>query len=85
MVFYYGESILKVMIGPDKECQDLHHKSYFLPDLSGIGNSEFHVKLTEGIDQLVSPFPKEGVFFEGNMEKQFTTIPINLSTKPDVI
>ena len=56
-----------------------------VPDLSMIENFDFHVRLTEGIDEPVNPFPKEGVFVEGNMEKIYDTIPMNISTKPDVV
>ena len=73
------------MIGSNKVCEDLHHKSYFLPELSKIENPEFHVRLSEGVGQPVNPLPKEGVFAEGNMANISATIPINISTKPDVV
>ena len=73
------------MCGLDKICEDLHHKSFFLPELSKIENSEFHVRLAEGVDLPVNPLPKEGIFAEGNMAKIYTTIPINISAKPDVV
>ena len=85
MVLPSDEAILEAMIGPKKICEDLHHKSYFLLDMSRIKNSEFHMRLTEGIDQPVNPLHKEGMFFEGNMEKISSTMPINISTKPDVM
>ena len=59
--------------------------SYFLLDLKRIQSSEFHVRLSEGVDQSINNFPKERVFFEGNMANISTTIPINISTKPDVM
>ena len=81
MVLSYDESILEAMIGPDKICEHLHQKSYFLPELSIIEIFEFHVRSSEGVDQPINPFPREGVFAEGNMEKISSTIPINISTK----
>ena len=63
IVFSSNEAIMEAMIGPRKICEYIHHKSYFLPDLSMIKNYEFHVRLDEGIDKLVHPFPKEALFF----------------------
>ena len=59
MVFSFDEAIMEDMIGPKKLCEYLHHKSYFLLNLSKIEKFEFHVRLTKGIDQPVNPFPKE--------------------------
>ena len=43
------------------------------------------MRLAKVIDFHVNPFPKEGIFSEGNMEKISTTIPINILTKLDVM
>ena len=58
MVFPSDESLLEAMIGPEKICEDLHHKYYFILELSKIETFEFHVRLVEGIDQPVNPLPK---------------------------
>ena len=50
MGFPFDEAILEAMIGPKKICEYLHHKSYFLQELSRIENFEFHEILDEGID-----------------------------------
>ena len=81
IIMQSDEAILEAMIGLEKLCEDLHHKSYFRLDLSRIEIFEFHVRLTEGIDQPVNLLPKEGVFAKGNMTKIFTTKLINISTK----
>ena len=85
MGFPFHESILEEMIGPNKVCEDLHHKSYFLPELRRIESSEFHVRLSEGVSQIVNHFPKEGLFTEENTENISKIIPINISTKPNVV
>ena len=85
MGFSFDEAIFEEMIGPYKVCQDVHHKSYFLPEMRRIESSELHVRLSEGVDQPVNPFPKEGVLLEGNMANISITIPINISTKPNVV
>ena len=84
-VLPFDESILEAMSGRDKICEDLHHRSYFLPDLSKIENQEFKVRLSDDIEVPINPFPREGVFAEGNMENISTTIPINISVNPDVM
>ena len=38
MVLPSDEAILEVMCGRDKNCEDLHHRSYFLLELSRIDN-----------------------------------------------
>ena len=73
------------MSGHDKICEDLHHQSYFLPDLSKIENQEFKVRLSDDIEVPINPLPREGVFAEGNMENISATIPINISVNPDVM
>ena len=45
MVLPSDEAILEAMCGRDKICEDLHHRSYFLPKLSRIENQEFHMRL----------------------------------------
>ena len=52
-VFPSDEAILEAMSGRDKICEDLHHRSYFLPDLSKIENQEFKVRLSDDIEETV--------------------------------
>ena len=85
MVLPSNKTILEVMSGRDKICEDIHHRSYFLPDTSRIENQEFHVRLVEDVDVPINPLPKEGIFDEGNMENIYVTIPINIFVNPDVI
>ena len=85
MVLSFDEDIIDSMIGPNKTCEYLHHKSYFLPELSRIENFEFHVRLVDGIDMAINTFPNEGIFAEGNMQNISTTISINIYTKPYVM
>ena len=67
MVLPSDEAILEAMSGRDKICEDLHHRSYFLPELSRIENQEFHVRLAGDANILINPLPREGIFTEGNM------------------
>ena len=52
------EAILEAMSGRDKICEDLHHRSYFLPELSRIENQEFRVRLSEDVDIPINPLPR---------------------------
>ena len=85
MVLPSDEAILEVMCGRDKIYEDLHHRSYFIPELRRIENQEFHVRLIDDVDTLVNSLPREGMIDEGNMENIYVTIPINISTNPDVV
>ena len=65
MVLPFDEAILEAMCGLDKICEDLHHQSYFLPDLSRIENQEFHMRLSDDVDTPINPLPREGIFAWG--------------------
>ena len=85
MVLPSDEAILEAMCGQDKICEDLHHRSYFLLELSKIENQEFHMRLLDDVDTPINPLPREGMFVEGNIENISTTIPINIFVNPDVV
>ena len=79
------ETILEAMCRWDNICEDIHHRSYFLPELSRIKNQEFHMRLASDVDAPINPLPREGIFAEGNMENISATIPINISANPNVL
>ena len=85
MVLPLDESILEAMSGRDKIYEYLNHRSYFLPEWSRIENQEFHVRLAGDADIPINPLPREGIFAEGNMEKKFIAIPINISANPNIV
>ena len=60
MVFPVDEAILEAMSGRDKICEDLHHRSYFLPELSRIENEEFDMRLAEDVGSI-NIFPNPDV------------------------
>ena len=62
MVLPSDESILEAMCGRDKIYEDLHHRSYFLLELSRIENQEFHMRLSYEVDTPINPLPREGMF-----------------------
>ena len=85
MVLPSDEAILEAMSGRGKICEDLHHRSYFLLELSRMENQEFHLRLLENVDTPINPLPREEMFAEGNMANISATIPINISVNPDVM
>ena len=85
MVLPSDEDIIEAMCGRDKICKYLHHRSYFLLELSRVENQEFHMRLLDDVDTPINPLPREGMFGEGNMANISTTIPINISVNPNVV
>ena len=85
MVLLSDEAILEAMCEHDNICEDLHHRSYFLPELSRIENQEFHMRLADDVDTPINPLTREGIFVEGNMENICVTIPVNISVNPNVV
>ena len=43
------------------------------------------MRLAGDVDTPINPLLREGIFAEGNMEKISTTIPVNISTNPNVV
>ena len=43
------------------------------------------MRLVGDVDIPINPLPSEGIFFKGNMEKNYVTIPINISANPNVV
>jgi len=42
MVLPTNEAILEALIGLEKTWEDMHRRSYFLPDLDKVKSGEFH-------------------------------------------
>ena len=69
MVFPSDEAILEAMSGRDNICECIHHRSYFLPELSRIENPQFDMRLAEDVGPInVSTKPKvvENVHIDAN-------------------
>ena len=43
------------------------------------------MRLAGDADTPINPLPREGIFSDGNMENISVTIPINISTNPNVV
>jgi hypothetical protein len=77
--------ILEAMIGPDKPCDDIHHKSYFLPKLKTIEVVEFIQVMNGDAPCPINPLSTHRIYDEGNMESIAKTIPIDISRTPCIM
>jgi hypothetical protein len=70
------------MNGSDRPWDDMHHCSYFLPELSRIEQYDFRSSLSEIVDHAVIPLDTHNVYVEGNMASISPTVTINISCIP---
>jgi hypothetical protein len=85
LVLPLDEAIIEVMTILDKPWDDLHHRSYFLPELSRIKAREFTLTMTGDRSFPINPLATHEVYNEGNVETIIETILINISRTPGVI
>jgi hypothetical protein len=85
LVLPYDEAIIEAMTSPDKPWKNLHHRSYFIPDLSRIEVGEFTVTMTGDRPCPINPLATHEVYAEGNMATITKTLPINISRNPDIM
>jgi hypothetical protein len=85
LVFPSDEAIIEAMTSPDKPWDDLHHRSYFLPELRRIEAGEFTLTMTRDRSCPINPLATHEVYAEGNMENITKTIPINISRTPGIV
>jgi hypothetical protein len=79
------EAILEAMNGPDRPWDDMHHHSYFLPELVRIEQDDFRSTLSEMVGHVVVPLDTHGVYAEGNMANISPTVTIDISRIPGKI
>jgi hypothetical protein len=79
LVFPSDEAVIEAMTSLDKPWDDLHHRSYFLPELSRIEAREFTLTMTGDRSCPINPLATHEVYDEGNMETIAKTILINIS------
>jgi hypothetical protein len=73
------------MTSPDKPWEDLHHRSYFLPELHQIEAGEFTITMTGDQPCPINLLATQEIYAEGNMVTIAETIPINISRNPGII
>ena len=73
------------MLGPEIPWDDLHHRSYFLPELRRIEAREFVLTVNADSPCPINPLAMDEVHAEGNMASIATTIPIDISKTPGIV
>jgi hypothetical protein len=85
LVLPSDEVIIEAMTGPDRPWDDLHHRSYFLPELRRIEAGEFTLTMTGDRSFPINPLATHVVYAEGNMETIAKMIPIDISRTPGIM
>jgi hypothetical protein len=85
LVLPSDEAIIEAMTGPDKPWEDLHHRSYFLPELHRIEAREFTITMTGEQPCPINLLATQDIYAEGNMATIAEKIPINISRTPGVM
>jgi hypothetical protein len=85
LVLPSDEAIIEAMTGLDKPWDDLHHRSYFLPELSRIEAGEFTITMMKDQPCPINLLATQEIYAEGNMATITETIPINISRNPGVV
>jgi hypothetical protein len=81
----FNEAIIEAMVRDERPWGDLHHRSYFLPELSRIESGEFKSTIVGSVDGVVNPLAGHGVYAKGNMANISEMIPINISKNPEIV
>jgi hypothetical protein len=79
------EAILEAMNVLDRPWDDMHHHSYFLPELVRIEHDYFRSTLSEMVGHIVVPLDMHGIYVEGDMVNISPTIMVNISRIPGKI
>jgi hypothetical protein len=85
LVFPSDEAVIEAMTSLDKPWEDLHHRSYFLPDLSRIEAGEFTMTMMGDQSCPINLLATHEIYAEGNMETIAETISINISRNPGIV
>jgi hypothetical protein len=85
LVFPFDKVILEALTGLDRPWDDLHHRSYFLPELGRIEAGEFVFPMTEDRYCFINPLTMHIVYAEGNMETITKMIPIYISRTLNIV
>ena len=67
------------MNGSDKPWDEMHHRSYFLPELERIEQDDFQYTLIGIVGHVVVPIDTHDIYAKGNMVSISPTITIDIS------
>jgi hypothetical protein len=85
LVFPSNEAVIEAMNSLDKPWDDIHHRSYFLPELSRIETKEFTLTMVGDRSCPINHLATHELYVEDNMETIAETIPINISRTPGIM
>jgi hypothetical protein len=85
LVFPSDKAIIEAMTGPDRPWEDLHHRSYFLPELHRIEAGEFTITMMGDQPCPINLLATQDIYVEGNMVTITEMIPINISRNPSIV
>ena len=78
-VFPSDEAIIEAMSRVEPPWEELHNRSYFLPELNCLECEDFREILSERNDSPVVPLSSPGPMADGNMANISLTVPFNIS------
>ena len=82
---FTNETIREVMCLIEKLCEISHHRSSFIPTIDQLKRFDLELTIGKKFDWFQSPFAVQPIFVGGNLSNILTTIPINISSNPNVI
>ena len=82
---FTDEKIMEVMCPIKKPWEISHHRSSFIPMTNQLKTIDLELTIDKKFDWFKSPFLAQSIFVEGNLSNISTTIPINISSNPNVI
>ena len=81
---FTDETIMEVMCPIEKPWEISHHRSSFIPTKNHSKRFDLELTMRKECDWFKNPFLTKLVFVEGNLSNIFATIPINISSNPNV-
>ena len=85
IVLPFEEEILEAMTGVEILWHDLHHWSYFFPNLHEVESSLSGPYSTGSVHKILYPLATTQIFVEGNISNIWGTFSVNISRNPNVI
>jgi hypothetical protein len=85
LVLPSDEAVIEAMTSLDRPWGDLHHRSYFLPELSQIEAGEFTITMIGDQSYPINLLATHEIYVEGNMATIAETVLINISQNPSIV
>ena len=81
---FTDETIMEVICPIEKPWEISHHRSSFIPTTDQLKRFDLELTTRKEHDWFRNPFSTQPVFVEGNLSNISDTIPINISSNPNV-